>query len=143
LYWHTVQPFVVLSGQRDPTSQTRGWREIAAEVEHIRAATGACWIATSSYATTAQLAYQLRDKTPVVQITERIRYLHLPPPDPALLKCPALYVELERRGGEAALKQRFASATKLDSLTRRYGGISLGTYVVYLAKELDPTALQH
>ena len=143
LYWHTVQPFVVLSGQRDPTSQTRGWRELAAEVERMRAATGACWIATSSYATTAQLAYQLRDKTPVLQITERIRYLHLPPPDPALLKCPALYVELERRGSEAPLKERFASATRLDSLTRSYAGVSLGTYVVYLAQGLDPAALQH
>jgi 4-amino-4-deoxy-L-arabinose transferase-like glycosyltransferase len=143
LYWHTVQPLVVLSGQRDPTSQTRGWRELAAEVERLRTATGACWIATSSYATTAQLAYQLKDKTPVVQITERIRYLHLPPPDPALLKCPALYVELERRGVEALLRERFDSATKLDSFARRYGSVSLGTYVVYLAKGLDPAALHY
>jgi 4-amino-4-deoxy-L-arabinose transferase-like glycosyltransferase len=143
LYWHTVQPFVVLSGQRDPTSQTRGWRELAAEVERIRTTTGACWIATSSYATTAQLAYQLKDRAPVIQVTERIRYLHLPPPDPALFKCPALYVELERRGGEASLKERFGSATKLDSVTRGYRGVSLGKYVVYLAKDLDPTALQH
>jgi hypothetical protein len=143
LYWHTVRPFVVLSGQRDPTSQTRGWRELGAEVERMRAATGACWIATSSYATTAQLAYQLRDKAPVLQITERIRYLHLPPPDPALLKCSALYVELERRGSETPLKERFASATRLDNLTRSYAGVSLGTYVVYQAQGLDPAALQH
>jgi len=138
LYWHTLRPFVVLSGQRDPTSQTRGWRELAAEVERVRAATGACWIATSSYATTAQLAYQLKDKgTPVVQITERIRYLHLRPPDPALLTCPALYVELHRRGGEELVKRRFGSATRLDSLTRRHAGVSLGTFVVYLASGLD------
>ena len=143
LYWHTVQPFVVLSGQRDPTSQTRGWRDLAAEVERVRASTGACWIATSSYATTAQLAYQLRDKTPVLQITERIRYLHLPPPDPALLKCPALYVDLERRGGETVLTRRFSSATRLDSITRRYRGVPLGTYAVYLAQGLDPAALQY
>jgi hypothetical protein len=143
LYWHAVQPFVLLSGQRDPTSQTRGWRELAAEVERVRASSGACWIATSSYATTAQLAYQLRDKAPVLQITERIRYLHLPPPDPALLKCPALYVELERRGAEAMLTERFGSATRLNSLIRRHAGVSLGTYVVYLAQGLDPAALQH
>jgi hypothetical protein len=54
-----------------------------------------------------------------------------------------LYVELERRGGEASLKERFGSATKLDSVTRGYRGVSLGKYVVYLAKDLDPTALQH
>jgi hypothetical protein len=143
LYWHTVQPFVVLSGQRDPTSQTRGWRELAAEVDRLRATTGACWIATSSYATTAQLAYQLKGTTPVVQLTERIRYLHLPPPDPALLKCPALYVELERRGGEALIKAHFATATRLDSLARRYVGVSLGVYVAYLAEGLDPATLHH
>jgi hypothetical protein len=112
-------------------------------VERVRAATGACWIATSSYATTAQLAYQLKDKaTPVLQLTERIRYLHLPPPDPVLRKCPALYVELERRGGEALINAHFGSATRLDSLTRRYAGVSLGVYVVYLAQGLDPAAWQ-
>jgi hypothetical protein len=46
-------------------------------------------------------------------------------------------VELERRGGEALLKRRFGSATRLDSLARRYAGASLGTYVVYLAQGLD------
>jgi hypothetical protein len=143
LYWHTMQPLILLSGQRDPTSQTRGWRELAAEVDRVRAATGACWVATSSYATNAQLAYQLRDKAPVLQITERIRYIHLPPPDPTLLKCPALYVELERRGGDTLLKERFGSATRLDNLTRRHAGVVLSTYVVYLAHRLDPAALQH
>ncbi|MFZ1104271.1 MAG: glycosyltransferase family 39 protein [Hyphomicrobiaceae bacterium] len=143
LYWHTVQPLILLSGQRDPTSQTRGWRELAAEVERVRGATGACWIATSSYATTAQLAFQLKDRTPVVQLTERIRYVHLPPPDPVIRTCPALYVELERRGGEPLVKAHFGSATRLDSLSRRYAGVSLGVYVVYLAQGLDPAALQH
>jgi 4-amino-4-deoxy-L-arabinose transferase-like glycosyltransferase len=142
LYWHAARPLVVLSGQQDPTSQTRGWRELAAEVERMRAATGACWIATSSYATTGQLAYHLRDKAPVVQLDERIRYLHLPAPDPALLQCPALYVELARRGGEPVLAERFHSVAKLQSLTRSYGSVSLGSYAVYLVKDIKPGALQ-
>jgi hypothetical protein len=135
LYWHAFQPLVLLSGQKDPTSQTRGWRELAAEVERVRAATGACWIATSSFGTTGQLAYQLGGKTPVVQLTERIRYLHLPPLDPALLECPALYVDLERRRGGALLEERFSSVTKLDSLARAHAGVPLATYAVYLARE--------
>jgi hypothetical protein len=143
LYWHAAQPLVVLPGQRDPTSQTRGWRELAAEVERVRAATGACWIATSSYATTAQLAYQLQDKVPVLQLTERIRYLHLPRPDAELLACPALYVELERRGGAPLLEAQFGSVTRLESLTRSYAGVRLATYVVYRALGLrDPAALR-
>jgi hypothetical protein len=77
-----------------------------------------------------------------VQLTERIRYRHLPPPDTALLTCRALYVDLERRGGAALVEARFASATRLDSLTRTYRGVSLGAYAIFLAEGLDPTALQ-
>jgi 4-amino-4-deoxy-L-arabinose transferase-like glycosyltransferase len=142
IYWHTLNPLVQLPGQKDPTSQTRGWRELAADVERLRAATGACWIATSNYATTGQLAFELRDKAPVVQIDERIRYLHLPAPDAALLKCPALYVELERRTNAAWLGERFRSVTRLDNLTRTHAGVALATYAVYLGEEPDSAALR-
>ncbi len=142
LYWHAAQPLVLLSGQRDPTSQTRGWRELAAEVERLRASTGACWVATSSYATTGQLAYALKDKAPVVQLTERIRYLHLPAADPALLKCPALYVELERRAAPSLLNERFASVTRLESIRRSYAGVPLAVYAVYLASGADAAVLR-
>ena len=142
LYWHAAQPLVLLSGQRDPTSQTRGWRELAAEVEHLRTSTGACWVATSNYATTGQLAYALKDKTPVLQLTERIRYLHLPAADPALLKCPALYVELERRAAPSLLKERFASVTRLASITRSHTGVPLAAYAVYLASGADAAVLR-
>jgi hypothetical protein len=142
IYWHTLYPLLQLPGQKDPTSQTRGWRELAAEVERVRAATGACWIATSSYATTGQLAFELKDKAPVVQLNERIRYFHLPVPDPALLTCPALYVELERRADSAWLGERFRSVTRLDSLTRRHASVPLAIYAVYLGKKLDSSALR-
>jgi len=142
IYWHTLYPLVRLPGQKDPTAQTRGWRALAAEVERARAATGACWIATSNYATTGQLAYALKDKAPVVQLNERIRYLHLPAPDADLLKCPALYVELERRADPAWLGERFQSVTRLGSLTRSHAGVPLATYAIYLGKELDSAALR-
>jgi 4-amino-4-deoxy-L-arabinose transferase-like glycosyltransferase len=142
LYWHALHPLVQLPGQKDPVSQTRGWRELAAEVERLRTANGACWIATSSYATTGQLAYEIKDKAPVIQITERVRYLHLPSVDPALLKCPALYVDLDRRAGGALLEERFRSAKQLASVTRSHAGVPLATYAVYLVQGLDPAALQ-
>jgi 4-amino-4-deoxy-L-arabinose transferase-like glycosyltransferase len=142
LYWHALHPLVQLPGQKDPVSQTRGWHELAAEVERIRTANGACWIATSSYATTGELAYQLKDKAPVVQITERLRYLHLPSVDPALLECPALFVDLDRRADGAALNARFRTATQLGNLTRSYAGVPLAAYAVYLVQGLDPAALR-
>ncbi|MBO0764697.1 MAG: glycosyltransferase family 39 protein [Hyphomicrobiaceae bacterium] len=141
IYWHALNPIVQLPGQKDPTSQTRGWRALAAEVERLRLASGACWIATSNYATTGQLAYELKDSAPVVQLTERIRYLNLPAIDPAVLKCPALYVELDRRADQALLKARFGSVRKLAGLTRTYAGVPLAGYAVYLADGLDPATL--
>jgi hypothetical protein len=78
----------------------------------------------------------------VVQLNERIRYLHLPAPDTDLLKCPALYVELERRADPAWLGARFRSLTRLDSLTRSHAGAPLATYAIYLGKELDSAALR-
>jgi 4-amino-4-deoxy-L-arabinose transferase-like glycosyltransferase len=140
LYWHAVRPFVQLPGQRDPTSQTRGWSELAAGIERLRAAKGACWVATSSYATTGQLAYHLKDKAPVVQLTERIRYVHLPGVDPVTLGCPALYVELERRSAPALLQERFRSVERLQSNRRSYGGVVIATYAVYFlaAPNADP-----
>jgi hypothetical protein len=131
LYWHAVRPFVQLPGQRDPTSQTRGWSELADSIERLRVARGACWVATSSYATTGQLAYHLKGRAPVVQLTERIRYLHLPRIDPATLACPALYVELERRSAPALLHARFRSVERLESLSRSYAGVAIATYAVY------------
>ena len=64
--------------------------------------------------TTGQLAYHLRDKAPVAQLTERIRYLHLPGIDAPTLGCPALYVELERRSAPALLQERFRSIERAD-----------------------------
>ena len=85
----------------------------------------------------------LNDKVPVLQLTERMRYLHLPRPDAALIQCPALYVELERRGRAPLLEAQFRSVTRLESLTRSHAGVRLATYVVYLASGLrDPAALQ-
>jgi hypothetical protein len=132
LYWHAFRPFVQLPGQRDPTSQMRGWSELAGEIERLRVSRGACWVATSSYATTGQLAWHLEGKAPVVQLTERIRYMHLPAVDPATLACPALYVELERRGAPALLQERFGSVERLGSLTRSYRGVPIASYAVYL-----------
>ena len=97
IYVHILRPLPLLPPAKDPTSQTRGWAELAAEVDALRTSRGACWVATTSYATTGQLAYQLDAKTPVIELTDRIRYVHLPRVDDALFKCPGAL-----RGARAA-----------------------------------------
>lgn len=142
IYLHALFPVTQIAGVRDPTSQMRGWRELAAEIERVRASTGACWIATSSYATTGQLAYALKDVASVVQLDERLRYLHLPPIAPPLLRCPALYVELERRSAPALLRERFRSVSFIGTAVRGHHGTTIARYAIHLAAEpfSDPLA---
>jgi len=137
IYAHAVKPIVHGPGIGDPTSQMRGWTQLAADVERLRLLHGARWIATSNYATTGQLAFQFRSGPQVVQLTERLRYAHLPPVDETVLRSPAIYVELERRQEPAMLRGRFRSVTELGKLARTYGDTSIATYVVY--RVADPT----
>jgi hypothetical protein len=132
IYAHVLRPLPFTPFWKDPTAQTRGWAGLAAEADRLRKANGACWIATTNYATTGQLAYELRSRAPVIDLTERLRYLHLPRVDDALLACPALYVELARRAKPEALESRFRTVKPLGELTRRYGGRPLATYKVHL-----------
>lgn len=142
LYVHAVYPIVRGPGIGDPTSQMRGWSQFAKDVERAREANGAKWIATSSYATTGQLAFQLKSGPPVMQLTERIRYLHLPPANDAVTRSPALFVDLARSGLPATFPQRFRSVVPLGTLSRTYRGTVMATYVVYLLADPIGPVLQ-
>jgi 4-amino-4-deoxy-L-arabinose transferase-like glycosyltransferase len=142
IYAHALHPIVYGPGIGDPTSQMRGWAELAAEVDELRGVHGAGWIATSSYATTGQLAFQLKSGPPVIQLNERIRYAHLPPVDDRIIHTPAIYVELERNRVMSMLQDRFASITPLGILTRRYQKNVLDRYVVYRLADPIGTVLR-
>jgi hypothetical protein len=135
LYLHAVRPLVHLPGPQDPTSQMRGWSAFASEVERLRKSSGACWIATSSYATTGQLAYQLSPMIPVFQLTERIRYTNLPRIEDSVFDCAGLYVELERRSLADVLRARFADVTAVGRVTRSYANVPIADYVIYRLAE--------
>jgi dolichyl-phosphate-mannose-protein mannosyltransferase len=132
LYAHALNPLHIAAHSKDPSAQMRGWPELAMEVEAMRRAHGAYWIATSSYATTGQLAYHLRGRALVAQLDEPLRYVHLPPLDAATRACPALYVELERRHEPDLLAVQFANGTDLGVLDRKHAGVPLARYVVRL-----------
>lgn len=131
IYAHAIHPIAGDLLRKDPLDQFRGWAELAAEADRIRLEQGAQWIATSSYATTGQLAFALRGRTEVIQLNERMRYVHLPSPAPVLLQAPAVYVELDRRQSPQLLAQRFRDVKKLGELQRRYMGKVLASYAVY------------
>ncbi len=134
IYLHALTPLTGGLLRADPTSQMRGWSEFAQRIDKIRIDAGARWIATSSFATTAQLSYALKDRdVPVIQLNERLRYLHLPAPDPALLQSPALYVDLERRDRTDLLAALFKSVTPLQGVRR---GPDAAPYATYAVKRL-------
>ncbi len=132
IYVHAVQPLASQLVRKDPTDQLRGWDGLADQINQLRIAKGAGWVATANYSTTGQLAYALRGRTPVAQINERIRYENLPclPMDVALE--PAIAVELVRRRPAALLSQAFENVVALAPLKRVYDGQELASYAVFL-----------
>lgn len=143
LYVHALMPGVVLPGARDPTSQMRGWAAFAQDIEAVRRAQGAAWIATGDFGMTGQLAWQLDAGVPVVQLTERLRYVHLPPPDPALLQRSALFVTLARNDRVDWLATRFRSVREVAVPARSHRGVILAEHRAWLVADpivpvLDP-----
>ena len=127
---HAVSPLLVSA--RDPTSQMRGWRGFAGDLEALRRRHGACAVATSHYTISAQLAYHLPPSVPVLPLNEPLRYAHLP--GVTVPDCDMLYVELERRQRLAGLEARFRSIEPLGTATRSTAGAVLARYTVHLLR---------
>jgi 4-amino-4-deoxy-L-arabinose transferase-like glycosyltransferase len=104
--------------RRDPSHPLRGWTPFVRTVERLRLANGAGWIGTESYGTYAQLEAHHASAQPMLQVTERRRYLFQTPPTPSVLAQPGLIVDLSRRMSTPALRDCFAVVTPLATLPR-------------------------
>lgn len=135
IYAHALAPLPFVHIRKDPTEQLRGWHEFSEQIDALRIAQGADWIATSSYATTGQLAFVLKSRAPVHQVNERVRYVHLASVPDTLMASPGLYVELERRADVVELERRFLSVTKIADIMRVSNGKALATYAAYRVAE--------
>lgn len=133
-----LNPLPLAARMKDPTEQMHGWPELGDAIEQRRLETGAGWIATSSYATTGQLAFALNGRSDVAQLDQRIRYEFLPPLPSAVLQKPTLYVELDRRVDLPLLQSKFRHVSAVGSLTRKNGSDAGATYRLFLAS--DPVA---
>ena len=125
----------VLSGfRRDATVRSVGvgWRQLASEIEAVRTRVGASCVLAPDYGTTGWLAFYLPRGSCVVQPTQRIRYVNMPEPDPALLAGKLLYVDEARPGGRPYLKEMFARVEKVAELTRKRGPLGIETYTLDL-----------
>jgi hypothetical protein len=121
----------VLTGyRRDATVRSVGvgWRELAGEIEAVRARVGATCVLAPDYGTTSWLAFYLPAGTCVVQPTQRIRWVNMPEPDPALLAGKLLYVDEVRPGGHPYLNENFARVERVAELRRMRGPLTIETY---------------
>ena len=124
-----------LSGyRRDATVRSVGvgWGELAAGIEAVRARTGAACVLAPDYGTTSWLAFYLPKGTCVAQLTQRIRWINTPEPDPAQLSGKLLFVDELRPGGQPVLKEAFAQVERVAELPRKRGPLTIETYALDL-----------
>jgi 4-amino-4-deoxy-L-arabinose transferase-like glycosyltransferase len=120
--------------RRDATVRSVGvgWRELAGQIEAVRARVGAACVLAPDYGTTGWLAFYLPKGSCVAQPTQRIRYANMPEPDPALLAGKLLYVDEARPGGRPHLKEDFARVERVAELPRKRGPLTIETYALDL-----------
>ncbi|MTI07657.1 glycosyltransferase family 39 protein [Roseibium denhamense] len=128
---HAVSPITGAFARKDPTFQLRGWPEIGGALSALAEEEGAGFIATTSYGLNGQIDYLMKDRLPVVQLNERIRYLMVPDPDVALFDETGLYVAIKRRDRSDRLAQTFETVTPVATLTRSVKGVPLEEMRVY------------
>jgi 4-amino-4-deoxy-L-arabinose transferase-like glycosyltransferase len=127
----------VLSGyRRDATVRSVGvgWRELAGQIEAVRARVGATCLVVPDYGTTSWLTFYLPRGTCVVQPIQRIRWVNMPEPDAAKLAGPLLYVDEVRPVQPPYLKDRFASIERVAELPRKRGPLVIETYALDLLR---------
>jgi len=120
-----------LLGRLDPVGKEAGYAAIAARAESEMASTGATWIATTDYRTTAMLRWHLKDRVPVVQINERSRFIGFRAPDMARVTGHAgLYVAAAGSVDDPAWRVTTAVRTRVGEVEQRWRGIVIDRFVL-------------
>jgi 4-amino-4-deoxy-L-arabinose transferase-like glycosyltransferase len=116
--------------RRDATVRSVGvgWRELADGIEAVRVRVGAACVLAPDYGTTGWLAFYLPRGSCVLQPTQRIRWVNMPEPAPALLAGKLLYVGEARPEAETYPKERFARVERVAELKRMRGPLTIETY---------------
>jgi 4-amino-4-deoxy-L-arabinose transferase-like glycosyltransferase len=118
-------------GRLDPVGKEAGYAAIAARAESELAATGATWIATTDYRTTAMLRWYLKDRVPVVQINERSRFIGFRAPDMSRIAGHAgLYVAAAGSTEDPAWRATTAVRTPVGEIEQRWRGIVIDRFVL-------------
>jgi len=116
--------------RRDATVRSVGvgWRDLAREIEAVRARTGASCVFAPDYGTTGWLAFYLPKGTCVAQQSQRIRWVNMPEPAASQLAGKLLYVHEVWPGDP--LKEMFARVENVAEVPRKRGPLTIETYAL-------------
>jgi 4-amino-4-deoxy-L-arabinose transferase-like glycosyltransferase len=118
--------------RRDATVRSVGvgWRDLANEIEAVRARLGASCVLAPDYGTTGWLAFYLPKGSCVAQQSQRIRWVNMPEPDAAQLAGKLLYIHEAWPGDPSFLKDMFARVEKVAEVKRKRGPLTIETYAL-------------
>jgi 4-amino-4-deoxy-L-arabinose transferase-like glycosyltransferase len=137
---------VLSAYRRDATVRSVGvgWRELASQIEAVRARVGATCVLAPDYGTTGWLAFYLPPGTCVVQPTQRIRWISMPEPDRAQLAAKVLYVDEARPiGPPPYLQNAYARIERVAELPRQRGPLVIETYALDLLEGARGEVIDH
>jgi hypothetical protein len=115
---YAALPLVGVPLHFDPALPVRGWSAFARNIEDLRGALGARWVATTSYGLAAELADEPAIRAPILQISERERWSRLRQGAWADTGKPGLLIELPRRIDMGTLSDCFARVRPLGFVDR-------------------------
>ncbi len=125
--------FLIPLGRRNFVAEqvSPGRQQVVPEVEALRRRIGAATVITTDYRTTGWLAFYLPSRPPVIDITERIRWVNAPEPDAASFSGPLLYVMETRRDDTPIVRRLYEEVEEIARLSRREQGVAMETYIVF------------
>lgn len=123
-----------------PADTLLGWREFAQGLEAMRENSGADWLATTDYGLTGELAFELGNDSPVLQIVDRQRFT-FESPNPSLLKKPALLVMPANEGEAERYSSCFREFSVLGDVSRQAGNRVIQNYTVVKVQGASETMI--
>lgn len=141
VFLEIIHPVLPIPAESNPAMLSRGWSELAEQLEDIAHEKGLAWIATASYEHTGGLSFALKERMNVIQINERLRYGFMPVPDPALTAKPALFIMWDHaaEGVLKALAPCVGHAEKIGTVSRKFGEIIIETFSIYQLSDVKIT----
>jgi 4-amino-4-deoxy-L-arabinose transferase-like glycosyltransferase len=132
-------------GRADPTARAlgAGWKELAVKLDDVRTRIGAPIVLTTEYGIAGWLEFYLPSHPVVTQVNERMRYVDLPQPDPALFQGTSMYVCQTPCDAVPLLRQKFGKVDLVATFPRTRHGVTIREYSVYslsgpIGQVLDP-----